>query len=152
MKAVYYCTEEASHQLICAELCSTLVRRGHSVVVVAQGHTPQLDCLQHHYKVIFRDCPVEETTQQRIGLESKQGLVDAEAAWLRAHKTDVVISAAVSFGCAAAAAAGVCAVCIAHSTGGEAAVNHYKLLLHIHSAKAASCWRLLYMQQPLSGT
>lgn len=121
MKAVYYCTEQASHQLICAELCSTLVARGHSVSIVAQGHLAQLDCLQHQHKVVFRHRLLEETEQRRTGLEPQQGTaqIDAEAAWLRAQKTNVVISAAVPFGCAAAAAAGVCAVCIAHSIGGD---------------------------------
>lgn len=135
MRAVYYCTEQASHQLICAELCSTLVARGHSVSIVAQGHLAHLDCLKHQHKVIFRHRPLEETAQQRTSLELQQGTaqIDAEAAWLRAQKANVVISAAVPFGCAAAAAAGICAVCIAHSIAGEAAVK----LVRIHGAEAA---------------
>ena len=43
-----------------------------------------------------------------------------EARWLRSQKAQVVISAAVPWACAAAAAAGVCAVCVANSTGGDA--------------------------------
>ena len=48
-----------------------------------------------------------------------QPSVEAEARWLRSQKAQVVISAAVPRACAAAAAAGVCAVCVANSTGGD---------------------------------
>jgi hypothetical protein len=79
--------------------------------------------------------------QHDLHLKPKQdtALVDSEAAWLRAQKADVVICGAVPFGCAAAAAAGICAVYIANSTGGKVAVRHttaYPGML----AVACICW------------
>lgn len=123
MKAVYYCSDQASDQLICAELCSTLISRGHSVSVVAEDGLTQLNHLQDD--VNFQHLQLKGNKQRGQNLKPKQGtaLVDSEAAWLRAQKADVVICGAVPFGCSAAAAAGICAVCIANSTGGEATVR-----------------------------
>ncbi len=115
IKAVYYYSNQPAHNLICEELCSTLVNRGHSVVVVAQSALPHISCLQH--KVAFRQCQPDMV--QRAKQQKDIALIDSEAAWLRAQKADVVVSAAVPWGCAAAAAAGICAVCIAHKLGGE---------------------------------
>ena len=123
IKAVYYCSNEASNQLICAELCSTLINRGHSVVVVAENGFKCLNHLKNDVK--FQHVQLKGNKQHGLNLKPKQGtaLVDSEAAWLRAQKADVVVCGAMPFGCSAAAAAGICAVCIAHSTGGEATVR-----------------------------
>ncbi len=124
IKAVYYCSTQASNQLICAELCSTLINRGHSVIVVAENGSTCLNHLENDVK--FQHLQLTGNKQHGLNLKPKQGtaLVDSEAAWLRAQKADVVICGAVPFGCSAAAAAGICAVCIANSTGGEATIRH----------------------------
>ncbi|DBA85687.1 hypothetical protein WJX77_011063 [Trebouxia sp. C0004] len=117
IKVVYYCSSQASNQLICAELCSTLINRGHSVIVVAENGFTCLNHLENDVK--FQHIRLKGNKQHGLSLEPKQGiaLVDSEAAWLRAQKADVVICGAVPFGSLAAAAAGICAVCIANSTG-----------------------------------
>lgn len=124
IKAIYYCSNQASNQLICAELCSTLINRGHSVTVVAEDGFTHLHHLQDEVK--YQHLQLKGNKQHDLHLKPKQGtaLVDSEAAWLRAQKADVVICGAVPFGCSAAAAAGICAVCIANSTGGEVTVRH----------------------------
>ncbi len=141
IKAVYYCSSQASDQLICAELCSTLINRGHSVTVVAEDGVTHLNHLRDDVK--FQRVQLKGKKQHGLNLQPKQGtaLVDSEAAWLRAQKADVVICGAVPFGCSAAAAAGICAVCIANSTGGEATVRQTTAYLE-WLAIACLCWLL----------
>ncbi len=141
IKAIYYCSNQASNQLICAELCSTLINRGHSVTVVAEDGFTHLHHLQDEVK--YQHLQLKGNKQHDLHLKPKQGtaLVDSEAAWLRAQKADVVICGAVPFGCSAAAAAGICAVCIANSTGGEVTVRHTTAYPG-KPAIACICWLL----------
>ena len=115
--AVYYRRTQAVHDLVCQEVCRVLLSRGHSVVLVSCGdtHTPLRQKLTDH---------PEQISIQPLGAVAatfpiQQPSVEAEASWLRAQKAQVVVSAAVPWACAAAAAAGVCAVCVANSTGGN---------------------------------
>ncbi len=139
IKAVYYCNSQASDQLICTELCSTLINRGHSVIVVADHVFTCLNHLENDVK--FQHLQLTGNKQHDLHPKPKEGtaLVDSEAAWLRAQKVDVVICGAVPFGCSAAAAAGICAVCIANSTGGEATVRPTTAYLGM-LAVACICW------------
>ena len=114
IRAVYYSADHSAHMSICQELCSTLVDRGHSVIVVAAEMNPRVECLQHISNVVLRPRSINTEPGRSTAT------IETEAAWLRTQKADVVISAAVSWGCAAAAAAGVCCVCIAYTTEGEA--------------------------------
>ena len=112
VSVVYYCDNLADHQLILQELSNTLISRRHAVTLVTQDAA---------YRHQLRTC-LRVTVRERVrNLDARQSLafIDKEAAWLRSVDADVVVSAAVPFGCAAAAAAGVCAVCIAHTTGGN---------------------------------
>ena len=123
--AVYYCKKQALHDLVCQELCRMLLSRGHSVVLVSSGdtHTALRQKLTDH--------PEQTSTQplEAVAATSprQQPSLETEASWLRAQKAQIVISAAVPWACAAAVAAGVCAVCVANSTGGDARAS----LLHI---------------------
>ena len=80
----------------------TTLRRNQNLTAQLQQHSSQ---------------PLEAVA---AAIPKQQPSVEAEASWLRAQKAQVVISAAVPWACAAAAAAGVCAVCVANSTGGDA--------------------------------
>ena len=84
---------------------------------------------KHHLKMTPQStfAPQYEHNTAAVSLEAggknlngNQPSVEADAGWIRAQRAQVVISGAVSLACAAAAAAGVCCVCIAHSTGGKA--------------------------------
>jgi len=143
MKAVYYCSDQPSYQLICAELSSILINRGHSVTIVAEGGFTHLNHLEDNVK--FQHLQLKGNKQHGLDLKPKQGKawVDSEAAWLRAQKANVVISGAVPFACSAAAAAGICAVCIANSTGGEATVRQTTAY---HGMLALACLSWLLAQ------
>ena len=95
-----------------------LLSRGHSVVLVSSGdtHTALRQKLTDH-PMQFSSQPLQAAAATS---PREQLSVETEASWLRAQKAQVVISAAVPWACAAAAAAGVCAVCVANSTGGDA--------------------------------
>lgn len=122
VRAACYCEEEASQQLICQEVCRVLATRGHSVTVVVlsrgnEAEEPKQHChtseLEHSSSVSWRCLSVQQAPP------GERRFVEAEAAWLRTHKVQVVVSASVPWAYAAAAAAGVCSVCLAHSTGGK---------------------------------
>lgn len=120
IKAVLYCCKE--DQLVYVELCRVLLDRGHTVVLVS-GTEGRKD-LRLNQKLavqpqqISHDLPLGGVAAALP--DRKQPSVQAEASWLRVQKAQVVISAAIPWACAAAAAAGVCAVCVANSTGGNA--------------------------------
>lgn len=119
IKAVVYGLKES--QLICEELCRVLLDRGHTVVLVSNMDGRKE--MQHEQK---RTVTLQQVRHMPRGagaaasLEQQQLSVEEEASWLRVQKAQVVVSAAVPWACAAAAAAGVCAVCVANSTGGNA--------------------------------
>lgn len=115
--AVYYRKRQALHDLVCQEVCRVLLSRGHSVILVSSGdtHTPLRQKLTGHPEQVSSQ-PLEAAAATS---PMQQPSVEAEAVWLRAQKAQVVVSAAVPWACAAAAAAGVCAVCVANSTGGN---------------------------------
>ena len=121
VNVVYYCDNLAAHRLICSELCSSLTGRGHSVTLVCQSQEADSTLRQLPHAVACR-CRAQSTDPREA-----LALINEEAAWLRSKKADVVISAAVPFGCSAAAAAGVCAVCIAHCIGGDTNCRSYAL-------------------------
>ena len=123
---VYYCDNLAAHRLICSELCSTLTDRGHSVTFVSQRQEADSTPRQLPAAVACR-CRAKS-----IDPRDTLTLINEEAAWLRSQKADVVISAAVPFGCSAAAAAGVCAVCIAHCIGGDTNCRPYVLSILLY--------------------
>ena len=118
INAVYYRNKQPLHDLVCQEVCRTLLNRGHTVVLVSSGDTHTT----LRQKLTDRQVQISNQPREAVAATSprQQPSVKSEASWLRAQKAQVVISAAVPWACAAAAAAGVCAICVAHSTGGDA--------------------------------
>lgn len=121
INAVYYRKNQAIHDLVCQEVCHVLLSRGHSVVLVSSGDK----CTALRQKLTDHRLQISSRPLKAVAASSptQQPSVEAEASWLRAQKAQVVISAAVPWACAAAAAAGVCAVCVTNSTGGEATAS-----------------------------
>lgn len=118
INCVYYRIKSASHNLVCQELCSVLLNRGHSVVLVLSEDATGTALRQ---KLIVQHGQISSQPLEAVAATSpSQPFVETEARWLRSQRAQVVISAAVPRACAAAAAAGVCAVCVANSTGGDA--------------------------------
>ena len=133
IRAVYYYEEEASQHLICQEVCRVLADRGHSATAVVLSRGEDVDEPQERLAASRNS----SLNLRRLGHSQKassgqQPFVKAEAAWLRKHKAHVVISAAVPWACAAAAAAGICSVCLAHSTGGKAPHQTCPDKAHLH--------------------
>ena len=110
---------------MCSELCRVLLDRGHTVVLVSDTHDRKE--LQQNQKLTI---PLQQVSDRMpLGADAaaspkrQQLCVEAEASWLRLQKAQVVVSAAIPWACAAAAAAGICSVCVANSTGGNAVNN-----------------------------
>lgn len=139
INCVYYRNKSASHNLVCQELCRVLLSRGHSVVLVISEDATGTALRQ---KLIVQLGQISSQPLEAVAATGpSQPYVDSEARWLRSQKAQVVISAAVPQACAAAAAAGVCAVCVANSTGGDTGSSPFEHWLgrskryqHVHSA------------------
>jgi L-arabinokinase len=67
----------------------------------------------------------------RTCVEHRETLLETESAWLKANQFDLVVSDVVPIACAAAAAAGVPAVCVSNFSWGALPAGH------------RSCWPCL---------
>jgi len=136
LSIAYYCTGHGlGHATRSIEVCKHLVERGHSVTVVTGA--PARVFLQEvpSARFVLRKAVLDAGSKQldpftvdvRGSLEDyyntvvlhRTAMLEGEVQWLQSNHFDLVVSDVVPIVCAAAAAAGIPAVCVSNFSWGE---------------------------------
>lgn len=138
LSIAYYCTGHGlGHATRALEVCRHLVERGHSVTVVtgapARVFLQEVPSSRFVFRKAVLDCGSKQldpfTVDMKGSLEeyhntcvvNRESMLESEAQWLQSNRIDLVVSDVVPIACAAAAAAGVPAVCVSNFSWGELA-------------------------------